>query len=134
LTARRPGRLETLTRRADFLGAAKHGRKWATPGLILQARPKPRPAEQENTMCGETLLGEGTRVGFTASKKVGGAVARNRARRRLRALAREILANEARPGHDYVLIARAETLTREFADLRNDLRAALARLRLARHP
>jgi ribonuclease P protein component len=70
------------------------------------------------------------RVGYTASKKVGGAVVRNRARRRLRALAREVLAGEAAPGYDYVLIARAETATRDYADLRNDMRFALKRLRL----
>ena len=70
------------------------------------------------------------RVGFTASKKVGGAVVRNRARRRLRALAREVLSNEAAPGYDYVLIARAETATRDYAALRNDMRFALKRLRL----
>lgn len=70
------------------------------------------------------------RVGFTASKKVGGAVVRNRARRRLKALAREVIANEAAPGYDYVVIARAETATRDFADLRKDLRFALKRLRL----
>lgn len=68
-------------------------------------------------------------VGFTASKKVGGAVARNRAKRRLRALAAEILPAEGRPGFDYVLIARPATVTRAFDDLRADLREALARTR-----
>jgi ribonuclease P protein component len=70
------------------------------------------------------------RVGFTASKKVGGAVVRTRARRRLRALAREVLLREAAPGYDYVLIARPETATRDYALLRDDLRYALKRLRL----
>ena len=70
------------------------------------------------------------RVGFTASKKVGGAVVRNRARRRLRALAREVLLPEAAPGYDYVLIARAETATREYTALRADMRVALKRLKL----
>ncbi len=74
------------------------------------------------------------RVGYTASKKVGGAVVRNRARRRLRALAREVLAVEAVPGYDYVLIARAETATRDYAALRGDMRFALKRLRLLRPP
>jgi ribonuclease P protein component len=71
------------------------------------------------------------RVGFTASKKVGGSVVRNRARRRLRALAREILPREAQPGYDYVLIARVETVARAFSDLRADLRSALERLKLS---
>ena len=70
------------------------------------------------------------RVGFTASKKVGGAVVRNRARRRLRALAREVLVREAAPGYDYVLIARAETATRDYTQLRGDMRFALKRLKL----
>jgi ribonuclease P protein component len=73
-------------------------------------------------------------VGFTASKKVGGAVARNRAKRRLRALAAEILPVEGRPGRDYVLIARPATVTRAFDDLRADLREALARTRRPRKP
>ena len=70
------------------------------------------------------------RVGFTASKKVGGAVVRNLARRRLRALAREVLVREAVPGYDYVLIARAGTATRDYAQLRGDMRFALKRLKL----
>jgi ribonuclease P protein component len=68
-------------------------------------------------------------VGFTASKKVGNAVMRNRAKRRLRALAREVLAQEARPGWDYVLVARpAATVERSFAGLVEDLRLALGRV------
>src|SRR5262249_17417257 len=105
--------LETLARRADFLRVAGHGTKWATAGLIMQACPRRVP--QENAAPGAGGPGQAgasvsetqtIRVGFTASKKVGGAVQRNRARRRLRALAREVLANEAAPGYDYVLIAR----------------------------
>ncbi len=68
------------------------------------------------------------RVGFTASRKVGPAVARNRARRRLRAAADRVMPASARPGHDYVIIARAATLGRPFADLVGDLEGALRRL------
>jgi len=65
-------------------------------------------------------------VGFTASKKIGNAVARNRAKRRLRALARDVLPALAQPGWDYVLVAKPQaTLSRLFADLRDDLTAAL---------
>lgn len=67
------------------------------------------------------------RVGFTASRKVGSAVARNRARRRLRAVAAAIMPSAA-PGHDFVVIARADTLTRPFPGLLADLEAALRRL------
>ncbi len=72
--------------------------------------------------------GNEARVGFTVSKKVGNAVARNRARRRLRAAAEEVLPQLADRGTDYVLIGRKTTLTRPFAALRQDLEAALRRL------
>jgi ribonuclease P protein component len=124
--------LSTLARRADFLRVAGQGRKWATAGLILQACPRsiPQDAPGPDTSGAKVSATPTIRVGFTASKKVGGAVVRNRARRRLRALAREVIAAEASPGYDYVLIARAETATRDYADLRNDMRFALKRLKL----
>lgn len=76
--------------------------------------------------------GSAMRVGFTASKKVGKAVQRNRAKRRLRAVAAEVLPLAAAPGHDFVLIARAGTLTRNYRDLRDDLVFSLKRLGLLR--
>ena len=119
--------LSTLARRADFLRVAGRGTKWATAGLVLQACPRSIPNDASGLdPSGANVSATPTiRVGFTASKKVGGAVVRNRARRRLRALAAEAV-----PGYDYVLIARAETATRDYADLRNDMRFALKRLRL----
>jgi ribonuclease P protein component len=65
------------------------------------------------------------RVGFTASRKVGNAVVRNRAKRRLRAAAAEIISRDGRPGTDYVLIARAGTGERRYEDLLGDLASAL---------
>ena len=65
------------------------------------------------------------RVGFTVSRKVGNATRRNRARRRLRAAAGEVLPEHGRPGYDYVLIGRGATLDRPYAELVADLRAAL---------
>lgn len=86
------------------------------PGFILQARQR---ADDEPS---DTPV----RVGFTCSKKVGNAVARNRAKRRLRAIAREILPHHGLPGWDYVLIGRREvTATRSYADMLVDLRRAL---------
>ncbi len=109
-------RIARLKRRSEFLRVARAGRKWATPGLVLQA------AERCGTADGEF------RVGFTASRKVGSAVVRNRVRRRLRAAVDEVMPSRARAGHDYVVIARRGALRRPFADLLGDLRAALDRV------
>ena len=68
------------------------------------------------------------RVGFTASRKVGKAVVRNRVKRRLRAVAREVLARHGRSGYDYVLIGRRNTVSRPYRDLVTDLESALSRL------
>ena len=107
--------LGTLKQRRDFLAAAR-ARKAVTDGLILQARPR-----HDET--------DAIRVGFTASKKVGNAVFRNRAKRRMRALAREIVGEMGRPGHDYVLIARhGATVSLPFAALQTGLRSALRKV------
>lgn len=112
-----------LTRRPEFLAVAGARRKWATPGLVLQARAHD---ERQHPNPGEPPV----RIGLTASKKVGGAVERNRARRRLRAALAEVLAQNATPGHDFVLVARAETVRRPYADLKADLIQALKKLRV----
>lgn len=113
------GRLKT---RPEFLRVAGARRKCVKPGLILQVSRRPAP----NHDGGNGGAGEpDVRVGFTASRKVGSAVDRNRARRRLRAVVRAVMPEHARPGHDYVLIARRATLTRPFAALVRDLEAAL---------
>lgn len=105
-----------LKRRAEFLRVAASRRKWAAPGLILQAADA---AIDSNPTI---------RVGFTCSKKVGNSVERNRAKRRLREAARAVIAVEAAPAHDYVLIGRQETLRRPYALLLQDLRTALKRV------
>ncbi len=108
-------RLDILKRRTDFLRAARAKRQ-AMPGFILQARRRGSDEAPPDRI----------RVGVTCSKKVGNAVARNRAKRRLRELARRVLPQHARPGWDYVLVGRRETTeTLVFADLLDDLRAAL---------
>lgn len=68
------------------------------------------------------------RVGFTVTKKIGNSVVRNRCKRRLRALARELLPQAGIAGADHVLIGRDETPVRDFATMRADLEAALARV------
>ncbi|HIJ62524.1 MAG TPA: ribonuclease P protein component [Rhodospirillaceae bacterium] len=112
-----PGALPHLKRRADFLRVAARRVKWAAPGLVLQAAPTP-----------EAYLTQSPRVGFTSSRKVGNAVARNRARRRLRAAAQQVLPADAAAGFDLVLIARQDTLKRPFALLLQDLQTALKRV------
>jgi ribonuclease P protein component len=110
-----------LMRRPDFLRVAGGRRKWVAPGLILQALRQDGVGEEAPA-----------RVGFVASGKVGGAVVRNRARRRLRAAAAAVLPRHAASTHDYVLIARAGTVERRFADLVEDLVEGLKRLGLYR--
>lgn len=111
-------RLEVLARRSEFLKAAQ-ARRQSTQGFLVQAR-KRGAGEADDSLV---------RVGFTCSKKVGNSVARNRAKRRLREIARLILPGAGRPGWDYVLIGRANvTATRDFALMQDDLRRALATL------
>ncbi|MDB5415974.1 MAG: ribonuclease protein component [Rubritepida sp.] len=102
--------LGRLKRRAEFVQAAKAGRKGARDTLVLQALARPD---------GET------RLGFTATKKIGNAVARNRAKRRLRAAARLHLSASPPPGWNLVLIARDGTGSCPFPTLLADLEAAL---------
>lgn len=108
----------SLPRRADFLRVAAARRRCVTPGLILQVAPRPE-AER---------AGKALRVGYTASRKVGNAVTRNRCKRRLREAVRQVMPLYARNGLDYVLIARDATATRPFDQLLDDLRLALRRV------
>ncbi|OWU73713.1 ribonuclease P protein component [Marinibacterium profundimaris] len=122
MTTRTSEKLSVLNKRADFLRAAR-ARRQAMPGFHLQARRR-APGEAE-----------GIRVGFTCSKKVGNAVARNRAKRRLREIARALLPAEGLPGWDYVLVGRAGvTADRPFEALTSDLSEALRRIHATRKP
>jgi ribonuclease P protein component len=87
-----------------------------TPGFILLVRDR---QDQDPAM----------RVGFTVTRKIGGAVVRNRMKRRFRAVASEIVPAKGFPGADHVMIGRAKGVEREFALLRSDLAGALDRLR-----
>jgi ribonuclease P protein component len=122
--------LPRLKTRRQFLHVAGAGRKWVAPGLILQVCPHDGDGAPDDGGAEEA---PGLRVGFTVSRKVGGSVARNRARRRLREAAERVMPDQAAGGRDYVLIGRRTTLDRPFADLVTDLETALARLGAQRH-
>ena len=116
------GPLPRLRQRSDFLRVARHCRKWAAPGLVLQASRRPlKPGDTMKT--GEQYV----RVGFTVTKKLGNAVIRNRIRRRLRAAADRVMPARAKRGYDYVVIGRTQTLLRSFSALMDDLETALQR-------
>ena len=94
-----------LRRRSEFLAAARGVRR-ARDAFVLQALPRPEP-ERAATIG----------IGLTVTRKIGGAVVRNRARRRLREALRLMLPGPARPGADYVVVARPAALTCPFAQL-----------------
>ena len=104
-----------LKRRREFLAVAGTRCRWATAAFVLQAGPR-------------------AGIGFTASRRIGNAVARNRARRRLRAAARALLPGAAKPGYDYVIVARPAILTCPFEALLTDLANAFARVIRNRPP
>lgn len=107
--------IQRLKKRAEFLAAAK-ARAVPRGAVLVQARDR---------ADGTDLV----RLGFTATKRIGGAVVRNRAKRRLREVARLILPELGRPGWDYVLIGRPQaTASRPFDALQDDLRYALRKL------
>ncbi|WP_299303924.1 ribonuclease P protein component [uncultured Litoreibacter sp.] len=108
-------RLEVLRNRSDFLRAAKADRT-GQPAFLLQAH---------NRKDDDPKI----RVGYTCSKKVGDAVTRNRAKRRLREVARAVLPSLGHAGYDYVLVGRpSATVDRNFAQMTDDLRRALSKL------
>ena len=111
------GKLGLLKKRSEFL-FVREGRYQARSGVVIQARENPNHNE--------------IRVGFTATKKIGNAVIRNRAKRRLRAVCQEILPRLGQLGTDYVFIARDKTVTRPYEALLDDTQKALKRLEKSR--
>ncbi|MGP1283539.1 MAG: ribonuclease P protein component [Parasphingopyxis sp.] len=107
--------MATLTKRRDFL-AANGGKRAVTPGFVLLVR------ERED---GDDAI----RLGITVTKKIGGAVVRNRMKRRFRALGRDILPTQGIAGADHVLIGRKGGVERDFDSLRGELSTALDRIR-----
>jgi ribonuclease P protein component len=103
--------LDRLRKRADFLRAARGVRRVAG-AITLETCPTPES-------------GDGVRFGVTASRKIGNAVARNRAKRRLRAAGSQLLPLLGRAGHDYVLVARGAIAARPWPALLDDIVTAL---------
>ncbi len=120
----RESSLQTLKKRSDFIQIAASGRKFAARTLVLQVRETPRDS------AGQSKGQSAIRVGYTASRRVGNAVTRNRAKRRLRAAVREVLGPRGAPGYDYVLIARQGISQRPFPNVVADLTYALEKLDL----
>ena len=110
--------VERMRRRAEFLAAAR-GPACARGAVLVQALPRPERVGGAKPSIG---------AGFTASKRVGGAVERNRAKRRLREAARLLLPVHGRPGFDYVFIARSGAPSRPWLRLLDDMKSALIRL------
>jgi ribonuclease P protein component len=106
--------VDHLRKRADFLRAAR-GIRRVEGAITLETCATPEPEAQPGRL----------RIGFTASKKIGNAVARNRAKRRLRAAASELLPLLGRERHDYVLVARGSSVARPFPALLSDITTAL---------
>jgi len=121
-------RFARIRRRRDFLATAAARRKWATAGMVVQVRRR-NPGEADDDLV---------RIGFTTSRKVGNAVTRNRARRRLRACVDAVFSDIVKPdivksgsvksGLDIVIIGRARTVVRPFDALKDDFLKSLHKL------
>ncbi len=112
--------IPTIKHRADFVAAAACNRKFVKPSVVIQCRERPLDAP--------FIHPEAIRAGFTATRKLGGAVIRNRVKRRLRAAAAELLPILGVKGRDYVFIGRPQALLVSFDDLIRDIKHALKRL------
>ena len=111
--------LGKITKKSDYL-KMKTGLKFVAPGFIIQARNRRKEC---------TIDPYQIRYGITCSKKVGNAVKRNRAKRRLRALVKNIIPNEGLKGWDYVLIGKEKTTEEiSFKILETNLKDALYKL------
>ena len=123
-----PQKVSVLAKRRDFLRIASGRKKWVSTGMIVQVAKQPEadsPADDDLS---------GIRVGYTASKKVGNAVKRNRAKRRLRQVVHQVLESKGVKGHDYVLIARTACLEMPFDQLIRDFSWCLKRLKGSNSP
>jgi ribonuclease P protein component len=112
----------TLKRRSDFQ-RVRDGRRWSGPAFVVEAKARAADCPVADA-----------RFGFTVSRRCGGAVERNRIRRRLRAAVTDLATGHANPNYDYVLIARRAALDRPFTVLRTELIAAFERVNTRANP
>jgi ribonuclease P protein component len=139
-----PQLAERLTRRGQFLNVAK-GKRCRFPGFTLQSAPRVPPASMQDSRSDTAAAGldpkavavaphapsssrSPPRFGITVTKKIGGAVTRNRIRRRLKEALRGLAPLPARLGYDYVFVARREALGIPFPVLKESLAKALVRI------
>jgi ribonuclease P protein component len=106
--------VQTLKKRRDFINIANSGIKWVTPAFVIQMGC--------DFLCDEPV------VGYAATRKIGGAVQRNRTKRRMRALVAEQLSTQGRKNCGYVLIARKDLISKKYAELQADMKWALKRI------
>lgn len=110
-------KLVTLKKRADFL-RLRGGARWANASFVLETKPRISSVPKDS----------GPRFGFTVTKAMGGAVIRNRIRRRLKAAVTATAGPLARSEHDYVIVARIAAVDRPFDALKKDLEQAFQRV------
>ena len=109
-----------LKKRSEFIHVTTNGKKWVTHGFILVASTQRGKSEPDLEYL--------PRVGFTATKKIGNSVVRNKAKRILRAISEEVLTSSNTPAWDYVIIARKALTTSNYEDLKKDFRWAIKKL------
>ena len=115
-------KLILIKKRPDFLHVTRNGHKVVRSGFVLQA-----------ALCRRSFPTPVYRIGYTASKKIGNAVCRNKAKRRLRAVCRILLPLEAITGYDYVVIARHAVLDMPYKKLLRELKYALREIKQEIH-
>ena len=107
--------MQRMKKRREFLSTAASGHKWVRPAFVVQCAA--------NDGCGQP-----PQVGFTATKKLGGAVLRNRIKRRLREAVRKFLPEKLQPGYNYVVIGRPDAAHLDFSTLGAELAEAVEKL------
>ncbi len=116
-------KLARIKKRPEYLAVSNTRRRWVTPSFIIQVK-----ALDKNTDDKDTESTEPPRAGFTASKKVGNAVKRSKAKRRMKEAVRKILPENGEAGWDYVFICREAAISYPFEKLCSDIKWGLAKL------